>query len=71
MNSRDDLPRGALPSGILKMEKILSGTGCSYLNDDYWRYEQVEYLAAFYGKLGFGSEIQKAAGWSNTNDFFW
>ena len=29
MDPSDGLPRGALPSGILKTKKILSGTGCS------------------------------------------
>ena len=31
MDSRDGLPRGVLPSGILKMKKILSGPRCSQL----------------------------------------
>ena len=29
MDSRDGFQRGARPSGILKMKKILFGTGCS------------------------------------------
>ena len=28
MDSRDGLPRGALPSGILKIEKYCPGQGC-------------------------------------------
>ena len=40
MDSRVGIPRGVLPSGILKMKKILSGPGCSQLlsRSHHWQF---------------------------------
>ena len=51
MDSRDGLPRGILPSGILKMKKILSGPGCSSPENHLFLFAKIVYEIHLFNKL--------------------